>query len=49
MSPWIIDDAIRGIGGIVFAYLVMLVARLMQRRTVQRQDRDLGIPPRHER
>jgi hypothetical protein len=37
------------IGGVVFVYVVLLAARLLQRRITAAQDRQLGVAPRHER
>jgi hypothetical protein len=37
------------VGGVAFVFAILLVARLLQRRVVATQDRELGEAPRHER
>jgi hypothetical protein len=49
VSPWIVGEGLRGIGGIALVYAVLLLARVVQRRVVATQDRALDVPPRHQR
>ena len=37
------------VGGIALVYVVLLVARVLQRRVIATQDRELGIRPRKNR
>ena len=39
----------RLVGGIALVYLVLLVARVLQRRVIATQDRELGVTPRKNR
>jgi hypothetical protein len=39
----------RLVGGIAVVYVVLLVARVLQRRVTVTQDRDLGVVPRKDR